>query len=216
VISDDGLQHYRLGRDVEMALVDGVRRFGNQRLLPAGPLRESTARLRQVDFVIINGGEKKNDFTMLLEPLHLVALNSQQKISLSDFPHKKVHAVAGIGHPEPFFNMLKQAGLEVITHIFPDHHLYQHNDIHFNDDLPILMTEKDAVKCRTFADERCWYLKITAKMTKEFAQALEEKIQQIKSREMSHDRKDDVRKRSCSIARCNQHSDMGESNGPFA
>jgi tetraacyldisaccharide 4'-kinase len=173
VISDDGLQHYRLGRAMEIVLVDAVRGMGNRCLLPAGPLREPTSRLQHVDFVVINGGSDTDDYTMSFIPTQLVSLSRpQQKISLADFANRTVHAVAGIGHPERFFTMLNQAGLHVIQHVFPDHYLYQSCDIHFADSFPIIMTEKDAVKCRSFADERCWYLNIIAKINVKLEQAL--------------------------------------------
>jgi tetraacyldisaccharide 4'-kinase len=169
VISDDGLQHYSLGRDIEIVMVDSERRFGNQCLLPAGPLRESVSRLKNVDFVIENGlNNEEKKFTFTLEPVHLVSLQQKQPISLLEFPYTKVHAIAGIGNPERFFQILRTAGLDIITHIFPDHHLYQPHEIKFADKLPIIMTEKDAVKCEFFANERCWYLSVLAKMNKQF------------------------------------------------
>ncbi len=162
VISDDGLQHYRLGRCMEIALIDGERRLGNEYLLPAGPLREHRSRLAEVDFVVINGGSKTDAFTMMLQPYQLFSLQTQQKLPLNEFPQKKVHAIAGIGHPQRFFQTLQLAGFEIIPHIFPDHHLYVAEDIYFDDTHPVLMTEKDAVKCLHFADERHWCLTVNA------------------------------------------------------
>jgi tetraacyldisaccharide 4'-kinase len=197
VISDDGLQHYRLGRDVEIAIVDGVRRFGNHCLLPAGPLREPISRLQKVDLVVVNGGDQDDEFTMTLEPLQWVALkNHQKKMNLADFPTKKVHAIAGIGHPERFFVLLKNAGFEIIAHFFPDHHLYQAHELDFNDNLPIVMTEKDAVKCESFADERYWYLPIIAKMNNNLEQKL---LQKLTAKEVCNDIEDNVAKRICPI-----------------
>ncbi len=183
VISDDGLQHYRLGRDLEIALVDAVRGFGNQCLLPAGPLREPTTRLKKVDLVVMNGGTSTDDYVMSLTPMQLISIPSpQKKINLSDMTHTitprndgdpiKVHAVAGIGHPERFFTVLRQAGLQLIPHPFPDHYLYQQKDLDFADTLPIIMTEKDAVKCRSFADERYWYLSIRTDINAKLEQTL--------------------------------------------
>lgn len=181
VISDDGLQHYRLGRDIEIAIVDGMRRFGNTHLLPAGPLREPIERLKKVDFVIVNGGNDKDTFVMTLEPQGLVSLQHPETImNLIEFPDKKVHAVAGIGHPERFFLLLKNAGFDVIAHPFGDHYPYQSYDFDFTDSLPILMTEKDAVKCKKFATEHYWYVKVAAKLNNRLEQKLLEKIKTIR------------------------------------
>lgn len=170
IISDDGLQHYRLKRDVELVIVDGVRRFGNQQLLPAGPLRESVSRLKEVDEVIVNGEE------MQLVPGDLVALTSRMTKPLSDLRGETVHAVAGIGHPERFFLLLEQAGLKVMRHAFPDHYLYQASDLAFQDDLPVLMTEKDAVKCLAWARDSYWYLPVQARVDAIVAEKIIAKI----------------------------------------
>lgn len=178
VLSDDGLQHYRLGRALEIVLVDGIRGFGNHCMLPAGPLREKTKRLKTVDFVLKNGGEQLTEMSMTYQPLNLIALKTQLTMPLYDFPYKKVHAVAGIGHPQRFFDQLKNAGFEIIPHSFPDHYNYHPQDIEFNDDLPVIMTEKDAVKCIEFAKEDYWYLPITVKIGVQFQQALLKKLKQ--------------------------------------
>lgn len=176
IVSDDGLQHYRLGRTIEMAVIDGDRGFGNHYLLPAGPLRESISRLNSVDFVILKDAKKEfsypSAFNMQVCPNGLVALTQQQKIKLQDFPHKQVHAVAGIGHPEHFFAMLKKAGFDIIPHVFPDHYRYTQKDFDFHDHLPIVMTEKDAVKCKSFANDRYWYLEIAVNLDEEFQKQL--------------------------------------------
>jgi tetraacyldisaccharide 4'-kinase len=171
IISDDGLQHYRLARDVEIVMVDHVRCFGNRRLLPAGPLREPIARLKQADFVIETGGTE-SEFAMTLQPDMLVSLSNQQRIRLTDFPYKKVHAVSAIGHPERFFLLLQQAGFHIIPHAFPDHYLYRPADINFSDTLPIIMTEKDAVKGEAFTHRDSWYVHIHAKLSQVFQQQL--------------------------------------------
>lgn len=170
VLSDDGLQHYRLGRQIEIAVLDGDRKFGNGNLLPAGPLREPQTRLKQVDFVIQQGGHPdKNYFSMQLQGDELVSLkNPQNKLPLSHFKNQKVHAVAAIGNPNRFFAALRAEGLDIIEHVFPDHYLYQKNDFNFSDTLPIVMTEKDKIKCETFADDRFWYLPIVAVLDKSF------------------------------------------------
>lgn len=176
VISDDGLQHYRLARDIEIAIVDGRRRLGNGYLLPAGPLRERETRLKKVDFVVVNDGDQDDAFTMHLKPLKLIALNSDLQYEPHAFPAKKVHAVAGIGHPDRFFNALKALGFEIIPHPFPDHYLYRPLDFDFDASLPIIMTEKDAVKCRAFADQRYWYLDIAVKIEHDLEQKLLSKL----------------------------------------
>ena len=147
ILSDDGMQHYRLQRDVEIAVVDSGRKFGNGFCLPAGPLREPRSRLRKVDMVVQHGGSDDNyHFTLRFEPA--VNLLTGEKRKLESFESTRVHAVAGIGHPARFFNQLRRQGLDVLEHPYPDHHLYTPGDIDFADDLPILMTEKDAVKCK--------------------------------------------------------------------
>ncbi len=166
VISDDGLQHYRLGRTIEIAIVDGERRFGNHCLLPAGPLREPLKRLNRVDLMVVNGGDKNEEF-MQLQGNKLASVKTHQIQALADFKNKTVHAVAGIGNPTRFFQTLGDAKIQIIPHVFPDHYLYQPNDIYFADDLPVIMTEKDAVKCIGFADQRHWYLPVQAEMSEE-------------------------------------------------
>lgn len=179
VISDDGLQHYRLGRDIEIVLVDSVRQFGNKQLLPAGPLRESVKRLNEVDFVVHNGKSQVGGFSMILQQQALCALiDNNKKTLLHDFCGKTVHAVAGIGHPARFFNALREQGLHVIEHVFADHYLYQKQDVNFPDHLPIIMTEKDAVKCQAFADERFWCLPVEASLETEFTAKLLKKLQE--------------------------------------
>jgi tetraacyldisaccharide 4'-kinase len=179
VISDDGLQHYRLARAIEIVVVDGVRRFGNQHLLPAGPLREPLSRLKQVDFVIVKGAKDEDEFNMTLRPVCLVALTDHHSMALEHFGHKRVHAFAGIGHPEHFFTMLRQTGFDVIPTIFPDHYVYSRDDFQFADQLPVVMTEKDAVKCQAFADDRFWYLSVEAEIDDLFKQQLLFRIQSL-------------------------------------
>lgn len=160
IISDDGLQHYQLGRDVEIAMIDGARKLGNGYLLPAGPLREPERRLQEVDFVVLNG-ESDTGFNMSLQPIEWVSVKAPSERRAFDFfSAQKVHGIAGIGNPERFFRELRRANIDLISHPFPDHHLYSQKDFAFDDCFPILMTAKDAVKCGSFADERYWYLKI--------------------------------------------------------
>ena len=184
IVSDDGLQHYALARDAEIAVVDGTRGLGNGRLLPAGPLREPLQRLAGVDVVVINGGgiaprsgqvpaavppeaSALAEFAGPMVPMGVAAalainLRDSSKTPLPSFAGKDVHALAGIGHPERFFNLLRGFGLSLIVHPFNDHAALQASDLAFADDLPVLMTEKDAVKCSTFAQVNHWYVPIEA------------------------------------------------------
>ncbi|MFC4526469.1 tetraacyldisaccharide 4'-kinase [Dyella halodurans] len=163
VIADDGLQHYALARDVEICVIDGVRRFGNGRLLPAGPLREPLSRLQQVDFRISNGGVlAPGDVPMQLQGGLVRALADDHVKPLSDFAGQTVHAVAAIGHPQRFFASLRTQGITVVEHAFPDHHAFMAADLAFADGRAVLMTEKDAVKCRGFAQAHWWAVPVRA------------------------------------------------------
>lgn len=177
VISDDGLQHYRLRRDIEIVVVDGVRQFGNQQLLPAGPLREPVSRLSKADFVIANGGGISSAYTMTLEPSNWAAVQNQAVTAELDmFAGQVVHAVAGIGHPARFFDTLRHLQVNVIEHPFPDHYLFTMQDFYFNDDAPIVMTAKDAVKCEIFANEKMWFLQVFPNIEQSFWTALEKRL----------------------------------------
>lgn len=169
ILSDDGLQHYRLGRDVEIAVIDGVRGFGNGRCLPAGPLREPPERLREVDLVVVNGTAGEGQYSMrLIEQVPRDVMDAGASRPLADFQGTRVHAVAGIGHPERFFKRLRALGLRIVEHPFPDHHAYSPADLDFGDGEPVLMTEKDAVKCRRFARPHLWYVPVEAQMDESF------------------------------------------------
>ncbi len=178
ILSDDGLQHYRLQRDVEIAVVDGVRRFGNGFLLPAGPLREAATRLRKVDAIVVNGGTAaSSEYLMQLHGVQFYNLRDHGRAAAAaDFHARPVHAVAGIGHPERFFAHLRLLGLTPLTHPFPDHHRYSAADLDFGDDTPILMTEKDAVKCLAFASDKCWVLRVDAQLDSALTQLILKKI----------------------------------------
>ncbi|OUD15385.1 tetraacyldisaccharide 4'-kinase [Thioflexithrix psekupsensis] len=173
IISDDGLQHYRLGRDIEIAVLDDIRRYGNRRCLPAGPLREPVSRLENIDFLVTKGATLEHEFSIqyTLNPLQNIA-NRQLSMPLDALRGQTVHAIAGIGHPEKFFNRLRDHGLKLKTHIFPDHYVYQVKDIKFKDNLPVIMTEKDAVKCEFMAASQHWYLPITARLPEAFGKQL--------------------------------------------
>jgi len=166
IITDDGLQHYALQRDREIVVVDGARRFGNGWWLPAGPMRERASRLQQVDAVIVNGGDAQpHEIAMTLRPGEAVNLLTGQTAPLSAL--KKVVAMAGIGHPPRFFATLKQHGVTPISEIaFADHHAYSQEELArlLTDGQILLMTEKDAVKCRRFAQPEWWYLPVEAEL----------------------------------------------------
>jgi tetraacyldisaccharide 4'-kinase len=185
IVADDGLQHLRLARDYEIAVVDAARGVGNGYLLPAGPLREPISRLAAVDAVVVNGESARAlpataaaIFTMRLVGDRLCPLSGQgEQVSLASLAGQRVHALAGIGNPQRFFLQLTAAGLEVIAHPFPDHHAYRPEELEFGDGLPLLMTEKDAVKCRRFAAPDRWYLPVAASFAPEQASILLERLQ---------------------------------------
>ncbi len=160
LILDDGLQHYRLRRDIEIAVVD-ARGFGNGLMLPAGPLREPPSRLRTVDAVVAHGTDAVKGWRMSLEgPLLRSFTDSSDRRPLEAFRGKKVHAVAGIGDPARFFLLLAKAGMQVLPHPFPDHHPFTPQDLAFSDGLPVVMTEKDAVKLRGAPGSDWWVLPV--------------------------------------------------------
>ncbi len=183
IISDDGLQHYALDRQLEIAVVDAKRGLGNGWLLPAGPLRESALRLNHVDMIINNGelteqsqqdlsAYSAKSYEMTLQPSALLPVFESTSHGSVPKPKQTVHAVAGIGHPQRFFNSLKDLGFDVIEHRFPDHYQYQFNDLCFNDKLPVIMTEKDAVKCANLEQSGrtndCYFLPVDAQFPPEF------------------------------------------------
>ncbi len=174
IISDDGLQHYAMQRDLEIVIVDGVRRFGNGFCLPAGPLREPPSRLRTVDLVVLNGGvPQAGETVMRLKGDVLHGLKDPERhLPLSCLQGETVHAVAGIGDPGRFFRHLHAAGIRVEEHPFADHHRFTARDLMFGDDKPVVMTEKDAVKCRRFAAAHHWFLPVTARIDDDFAARL--------------------------------------------
>ncbi len=172
VLSDDGLQHYRLQPQVTIAVVDRARGLGNGQLLPAGPLREPNVRLQEVDMVVVNGVE------MAVTPDQVVSLKKpMERYPFHSFAKKQVHAVAAIGNPQSFFQSLQQAGFNIIPHVFPDHYLYNKADFRFDDRLPILMTCKDAVKCKDFCDERFWMVTTRVEMSEAFDRAMLNRVQ---------------------------------------
>jgi tetraacyldisaccharide 4'-kinase len=187
VLCDDGLQHHRLARDVEICVVDGARGFGNGWLLPAGPLREPAARIETVDAVVVNGNSAHPSidrlpagaprFAMKLEGREFRnLLNPAQSAGAEHFLGKRVHAVAGIGDPERFFRHLQEMGLDFTAHPFPDHHPFSVSDLDFPEADAVLMTEKDAVKCRRFANEKHWELPVDAALDSALADLVARKL----------------------------------------
>lgn len=180
IISDDGLQHLSLGRDIEIVVVDGERRFGNNFCLPAGPLREPVSRLNSVDFVISKGTAQTNEFKLCLIPDYFYQLiQTKNKQSKEYFLGKKVHAVAGIGNPDQFFKALRKLGLNIIEHPFPDHYLFKPRDFNYGDDAIVIMTEKDAVKCVGFVDARLWCLRTKTALDNNFLNTIFNRINLI-------------------------------------
>jgi tetraacyldisaccharide 4'-kinase len=184
VLSDDGLQHYALRRDFEIAAIDDSRSLGNGRLLPAGPLREPPSRLREVDAVVTLVASASPPSTgdgretrMGHEPLPWRNLVDASAIAdLSAWRTGRLHAIAAIANPQRFFDLLKSLGFDPVCHVFPDHHRYRREEIEFAGATAILMTEKDAVKCKPFADARCWYLPIRARIDPALVDRVERKL----------------------------------------
>ncbi|OQX39357.1 MAG: tetraacyldisaccharide 4'-kinase [Oceanospirillales bacterium LUC14_002_19_P2] len=188
IISDDGLQHYALVRHIEMVVLDGARWLGNGRCLPAGPLREPADRLASVDCIISNGkpvaevGAVACNIMTLL-PTRLVNLKSGRAISLSEWNDfdTPVHAVAGIGNPGRFFDSLRSLGFMVRERAFPDHHAYCSDDFAFAGGQPVIMTAKDAIKCRRFAHDSWWYLAVDAKLPDSFWEQVSNRLSNFSS-----------------------------------
>ncbi len=185
ILSDDGMQHYRLRRTVEIAVIDTDRQFGNGFCLPAGPLRETKARLNAVDMIVHHGGDTA-DYRFSLEFDDAVNVATGERKSIDAFDAQTVHAVAGIGHPQRFFNQLGGQGLKVREHAFPDHHRFSVDEIDFDDGLPVLMTEKDAVKCAGLLTgtgsqrvlQRCWAVPVNANLSERVGSDLIDLIKQ--------------------------------------
>jgi tetraacyldisaccharide 4'-kinase len=177
VIADDGLQHRRLARDCDIIVVDGVRGFGNQHLLPAGPLREPVAQIAGNALIVVNGAPEHTslrDAAKLIDGAFQMTLAASEAHRLDEvegpqplerFRGQSVHAVAGIGNPGRFFRDLRSWGIDVVEHPFRDHHPFTASDLDFGDARPVLMTEKDAVRCRTLASARMWYVPVSARFS---------------------------------------------------
>ena len=180
LLSDDGLQHTSLVRDIEIAVIDGVRRFGNHHCLPAGPLREPVDRINTVDLIVANGNATADEFLMDYTSLPARSLDGRQERELACFRQQTVHAVAAIGNPERFFSMLRQKGINIEEHVFPDHYGFRRSDLEFGDTAAVLMTEKDAVKCRRFALENAWYVPIDVKLPESFERKLRLLLEEVR------------------------------------
>lgn len=179
ILCDDGLQHYRLARDLELVLIDAARGLGNRRCLPAGPLREPVERLAEVDAVLFNGaaGDTADGYAFSLQPTALVNLTSGERVALTHFSEgQALHAVAGIGNPQRFFNTLEALNWRPIAHPFADHATFSRAVLTFSPTLPLVMTEKDAVKCRAFAADDWWYLAVDAVPSPAFVAWLDERL----------------------------------------
>jgi len=199
IISDDGLQHYALGRTMEIAVIDDSHLLGNGALFPAGPLREPVSRLASVDCIICSQNasdlSKKTIETRLKKQYNLQALpmflmiqrapgdiyqliDSDNQLNISDVK-RPVHAVSGIANPIRFFNYLRSMGLQVIEHAYKDHHVFKKKEIDFYPNDIIIMTEKDAVKCERFADKRHWCLPLKVTMNQVFVNLLKKRLDQL-------------------------------------
>ena len=189
VISDDGLQQADLERDLEICVIDGVRGLGNGHLLPAGPLREPPARLDQVDYIISNGVWNEAPagaevIIMKLEAGMVCSLDGTKEMPLAKFKQvhsaMPIHAIAGIGHPQRFFNMLEAHGIEANSHAFPDHHRFSRRDFDsIRSGSAIIMTEKDAVKCRSLGLENAWYMPVETRLPDEFEKDFKQRLEKL-------------------------------------
>jgi tetraacyldisaccharide 4'-kinase len=197
LVSDDGLQHYRLGRDLEVCVLDGARALGNGWLLPAGPLREPPSRLGRVDAIVTNSAagesaaaEMARDsaaavprFRMILEGREFQnLLDRDRRVGADSLRGQRLHAVAGIGDPARFFRHLQRLGLDFVAHSFPDHHAFRAADLEFGGADAVVMTEKDAVKCETFATRAHWMLPVDAVIDDSFGDLVARKLEEVSAR----------------------------------
>ena len=194
LVCDDGLQHYRLPRDLEIAVVDGARCLGNGAPIPVGPLRESPGRLAEVDLVVINGNTEAcsglpvssdSSFAMELVPCALRRLDSGETLPLSELEGRRVRAVAGIGNPGRFFRTLESLGAEVVPRALADHHRFSRADFTTEADETPVITAKDAVKCRDIAPGGTLVLEVRAQLQTGFTDLLDRKLDEIASRKGS-------------------------------
>lgn len=183
ILSDDGLQDYRLGRHLEIAVVDGQRWFGNGWRLPVGPLREAVSRLSQIDILVVNNPSTQPPIekfhSMQIKPCHWVKIKTGEALPLNAICSGRIYAVAGIGNPQRFYQTLKQLNLTVIEQDFSDHHAYSEEDFDFTNEDCVVMTEKDAVKCQTFARDNWYSLAIESQLEGIFWQDFMQKVESI-------------------------------------
>ena len=187
VVADDGLQHYRLERDYEICVIDGARGLGNRRLLPSGPLRESAQRLESVEQVLVNGGLRESECELTTAEQNAISfeliateacrLNGSLARPIGRFAGTTVHAIAAIGNPRRFFDLLRAQDIQVIEHVFPDHAVLTRKNLEFGDDFEVFMTEKDAVKLGHNAKDKLWYIPVNLSMDPMLAAPLMEQIE---------------------------------------
>lgn len=180
ILSDDGIQHYRLRRDLEVLVIDGTRKFGNGYLLPAGPLREFRSKLKTVDAIVCN--HKKvidGSYLMKYKGHFLINLKTNKKIHLNNLSLKNIHAIAGIGNPDRFFDYLKTFNIVFNSSAFQDHYKFSKKDFRDMNDKNIIMTEKDAVKCQQFSRNNFWYLPVIAEVDSKFTDVILKKLRYI-------------------------------------
>ena len=181
LISDDGMQHYALARDMEIVVIDGDRRFGNQRCLPAGPLREPMGRLDKVDLKVCNGVAGRGEFAMRLVPGPITHVKeSTRTLSWESLAGQKLHLVAGIGNPERFFRSVQKRHPSCECHAFDDHYPFSPADLDFGDNNPVLMTEKDAMKAALFPQPHFWCLPVEASLDDVFKQRILKQLRETK------------------------------------
>ncbi len=174
IVSDDGMQHYALQRDIEIIMLDGTWKTGNNMFIPAGPLREPLERLTEADLVI-HKGISRHTYYYSLGIDCIYALNHvTNKKQPAEFRNQKIHAIAGIANPSSFFRLLASQGLAVIKKPLPDHHIFEPKDFEFNDDLSIIITEKDAVKCHHFKFKNVWVARLKVIPTESTITAINE------------------------------------------
>ncbi|MCV6609497.1 MAG: tetraacyldisaccharide 4'-kinase [Amphritea sp.] len=194
IISDDGLQHYALGRAIEIAVVDGQRGFGNRRCLPEGPLREPVERLAEVDFIVVNRTDEQSaelglspemqadTFSMILVPAGFQSLEDGRVVPVSEWSQgPMLNAVAAIGNPERFYRTLRSLGFTLSSRSFPDHHQFVAADLDFSGDSALVMTEKDAVKCDHIQLDNAWFLQVAAQPDDGLEQRLVDRLQSLRS-----------------------------------
>ncbi|NBW52490.1 MAG: tetraacyldisaccharide 4'-kinase [Betaproteobacteria bacterium] len=180
ILSDDGLQHYRLKRDIEILVIDGTRGFGNGYLLPAGPLRESKSKLKAVDAIVCNGKKViDGSYLMKYKSDSIINLKTKKKIPLNKLGLNNLHAIAGIGNPDRFFSYLKVLGMVFDSSTYQDHYQFTKKDFKVMNDKNIIMTEKDAVKCEKFARDNFWYLPVAVEIDSKFSDFILNKMKNI-------------------------------------